>query len=224
MTLTFSRALSVHVACLSLWPLALFAGAPDPAVNLQACKNRWATCDRARLTLSELTEVARAGHMRNASDCRARLVSCDRSRLTPPEAIALAVARYDRNVSECRKGIGTCDHSRLTRREAGDVAAVGPRPISNGREGIGPSDASTVEVENDTHARNMAACTGGRETCDYSVLSASESATLAAAERLRNYTACVNGRGYCDRSRLTPAEAAATAAGPGVASSVGRQP
>ncbi len=104
------------------------------------------------------------------------------------------------------------------------MAAAGPRPIAGAAEGIGPSDASTVEVEDDAHARNMAACTGGRETCDYSVLSAWENAMLATAERRRNYTACVNRRGYCDRSRLTPAEAAATPAEPGVASSVGRQP
>ena len=40
------------------------------------------------------------------------------------------------------------------------------------------------------------------------MLSPSEAATLAAAERARSYKACVQGRGYCDRSRLTPLELA----------------
>jgi hypothetical protein len=218
MILTFSRTLYVHVAC-ELVRSSCLPGAIRQASGLQEPLD---DRDHARPAVGA-TEVAHASTA-NASDCRAGLASCDRSRLTPPEAIALAVARYDRNVSDCKEGIGTCDPSRLTRREAGEVAAAEPRPISGGTDGIGPSDASTVEVEDDAHARNMAACTGGRETCDYSVLSASESAMLATAERLRNYTACVNRRGYCDRTRLTPGEAAATPAEPGVAPSVGRQP
>ena len=76
MTLTSSRTLAVQVACLSVWPLFLFAGAPDPAANLNACKSRWATCDRARLTLTEQTELARADHARNVTDCRNGFVAC----------------------------------------------------------------------------------------------------------------------------------------------------
>jgi len=63
----------------------------------------------------------------------------------------------------------------------------------------------------------MADCRGGRGDCDYSMLSPSEAATLAAAERARNHKACVTGRGYCDRSRLTPLELRAIPAEPVVA-------
>jgi len=51
----------------------------DPAANLQACKQGRISCDRSRLTLSELTEVARADHARNVSDCRNAFASCDPS-------------------------------------------------------------------------------------------------------------------------------------------------
>jgi hypothetical protein len=64
-------------------------------------------------------------------------------------------------------------------------------------------------------ARNMAECRGGGDGCDYSLLTPSEAAALAATERVRNHTACQTGRGYCDRSRLTPLEAAAIPAEPG---------
>jgi hypothetical protein len=84
----------------------LLAGAPDPAANLQACKQGRPSCDRSQLTLSDLTEVARADHARNVSDCRNKLASCDPSRLNPAEAVALAVAEHDRNVSNCTEGIG----------------------------------------------------------------------------------------------------------------------
>jgi hypothetical protein len=103
----------------------LLAGAPDPALNLQACKNRWPGCDRTRLTLVELTEVAHAAHMREVSDCRNGLVSCDPARLTPAEAIALAVARHDGNVVDCKEGIGACDHTRLTQGSSADSSPSG---------------------------------------------------------------------------------------------------
>jgi hypothetical protein len=135
MTETSSRVLWALVACLGFWPVLLLAGAPDPAANLQACRQGWD--------------------------------GCDRSMLGQQEAIAVDLA---------------------------------------------------------LHARNMAECRAGGDGCDYSLLRPAEAGALAAAERRRNYAACLKGRGYCDRSRLTPAEAAAIPAGPGIASSVGRQP
>jgi hypothetical protein len=54
------------------------------------------------------------------------------------------------------------------------------------------------------------------------MLSPSEAATLAAAERARNQKACVTGRGYCDRSRLTPLELSAIPAEPVVAAPAAR--
>jgi hypothetical protein len=59
-----------HVAWLSLCPVVVLAGAPDAAANLSACKNGWSSCERSRLTLVEMTEVARADHARNVGDCR----------------------------------------------------------------------------------------------------------------------------------------------------------
>jgi len=56
------------------------------------------------------------------------------------------------------------------------------------------------------HARNLAICKNGDESCDYSQLTAVEASTLAAAEQKRNYTACLKGYGFCDRSRLSPEE------------------
>jgi hypothetical protein len=63
-------------------------------------------------------------------------------------------------------------------------------------------------VKATVHARNLADCNEGRESCDYSLLSAPEAKNVAGTERTRNYTACLTGRGYCDRARLTLAEAA----------------
>jgi hypothetical protein len=56
------------------------------------------------------------------------------------------------------------------------------------------------------HQRNLSVCRDGRETCDYSQLTATEAKMLADAEYKRNYAACLEGRGYCDLSRLTPEE------------------
>jgi len=76
---------------------------------------------------------------------------------------------------------------------------------------------SLSELGELARARNLAACRSGRDECDYSILSPSESAELAAAERARNYQACLKGRGYCDRSRLTAQELSAIAEQPAVA-------
>jgi hypothetical protein len=59
------------------------------------------------------------------------------------------------------------------------------------------------------HQRNLSACKAGKESCDYSKLTAPEAKVLADAEHKRNYAACLKGHGYCDASRLTPAEARA---------------
>ena len=56
------------------------------------------------------------------------------------------------------------------------------------------------------------------------MLSPSEAATLAGAERTRNYKACVTGRGHCDRSRLTPLEVGAIKADPVAGAPAPRQP
>jgi len=122
MKATLSRTLWTHVACLSLWPVFLLAGTPDPVANLSACKKGWSTCERSHLTASELTEVARADHARNVVACRRGAEECDLSGLGPAEAVALAVAEHDRNVSSCTDGIGACDQSALTPAEARDVA------------------------------------------------------------------------------------------------------
>jgi hypothetical protein len=70
----------------------------------------------------------------------------------------------------------------------------------------------------------MADCRGARDDCDYSMLSASEAATLASAERTRNHKACVTGRGYCDRSRLTLLEVSTIKADPLASAPAPRQP
>jgi hypothetical protein len=92
-------------------------------------QERQSFCDRSRLTLSEMTEVAQADHARNVEACRRGLEACDRSTLTRREAVALAVAEHDRNVSDCTGGMGSAcenawssrDRSRLT---PSDVAAI----------------------------------------------------------------------------------------------------
>lgn len=134
-----------HVAWLSLLPVFLFAGPLDPAANLSACKNGWPSCERSRLTLVEMTEVALAGHMRNVSNCRNGLNPCDQWKLTKVEAIAVAVAVYDRNLSNCKAGLNPCAHSRLTRSEAREVAvAEHQRQVSHCKDGTGPCDPSTL--------------------------------------------------------------------------------
>jgi len=50
-------------------------------------------------------------------------------------------------------------------------------------------------------------CRPGKNSCDYSNLTAAEAETLADSEHKRNYSACLKGYGYCDASRLTGDEA-----------------
>jgi hypothetical protein len=47
----------------------------------------------------------------------------------------------------------------------------------------------------------------GKESCDYSLLTASEVIALKVREQRRNLMACRTGYGYCDLSRLTKKEA-----------------
>src|SRR6266699_2847915 len=86
-----------YVAWLSLLPVSLLAGTPDPAANLSACKNGWPSCEASLLNPVEVTEVAAAKRARNAWNCRNDVGSCDRSKLTEAEGIAVAVSAYDRN-------------------------------------------------------------------------------------------------------------------------------
>jgi len=81
-TKTSSTRAWLYLACLSLWPASLLAGAPASTPNFLACKQGASSCDRSRLTLSESTELARADHARNVGDCRNALAGCDRSRLS----------------------------------------------------------------------------------------------------------------------------------------------
>jgi hypothetical protein len=189
--------IGVLVACLGLWPALSFAGTPDPA-NLAACKSGSSSCDRGRLTLVEITEVALAGRARNVSNCKNGLKPCAREKLNKVEAIAVAVALYDRNVSNCLGGLNPCDHSQLAPSEARETAvALHHRQLSDCKDGIGSCDPSTLtELE---LAEVVRALRRG---------AVSDSDAMASAERSRNYTACLNRSGYCDRSRLTPSEAA----------------
>jgi hypothetical protein len=139
MKVTMQTLLWALVACLSLWPILVFAQSSDVARDLEACKNGRATCDRSKLAQSESAEVAVTEHARAVSNCRNRLKSCDPWKLTGPEATALAVADHQRNASDCREGIGFCDRSKLTQSEV--------------------RDSSVAE-----HQRNFSDCRDGRET------------------------------------------------------------
>src|SRR5689334_1587447 len=55
-------------------------------------------------------------------------------------------------------------------------------------------------------AQNLADCNAGRESCDRSRLSQSESADAALAAHARNVTKCRNGYDSCDHSTLTKPE------------------
>lgn len=137
MKVALSRSLWACVACLSFWPVLLFAGTPDPAANLSACKKGWPACERSRLTLSEMTEVALAKHARkqeaaavdlavhrsNMANCKDGRDTCDYSLLTRSEAYTLAAAERRRNYTACLSRHGYCDRSRLTPSEA---AAIPP--------------------------------------------------------------------------------------------------
>lgn len=62
--------------------------------------------------------------------------------------------------------------------------------------------------------RNNSACVAGKESCDYSQLTASEVIALKNREQRRNLKACQTGYGYCDLSRLTREEARTIATEP----------
>src|SRR5438876_7805993 len=60
-------------------------------------------------------------------------------------------------------------------------------------------------------AQNLADCRNGRETCDPSKLSPSQSADVALAGHGRNVSNCRNGYDSCDHSKLTQQETIALA-------------
>src|SRR5207244_5640914 len=60
-------------------------------------------------------------------------------------------------------------------------------------------------------AQNLADCKNGREACDRSKLSSSESDAVAIARHGRNVSNCRNGYDFCDHSKLSEPEAMALA-------------
>jgi hypothetical protein len=148
-----------QVACLSLTPGLLFAETPARYLNLAACMSGRPSCQRSRLTLTEMGEVAAARLARNVASCSTG-ASCDHTKLNKAEEAAVAVALSQRNVSNCTTGIGSCDHARLTQSEAGEVATAGrKRELLEG-------------------ARNYSACLNRRDDCDRSRLTPSETAAI----------------------------------------------
>ncbi len=101
---------------------ALALGATPDSTNLSACRSGFSACDRSRLTLLEISELALEARARNVSNCRNGLTPCQQDKLSKAEAIAVSVALYDRNVSNCRGGFNPCDHAQLTPSEARDTA------------------------------------------------------------------------------------------------------
>jgi hypothetical protein len=63
----------VQVACLSLWPILLFAQSSDLAQNLADCKNGREACDRSKLTPSQSDAVALAGPRAQRFELQERL-------------------------------------------------------------------------------------------------------------------------------------------------------
>src|SRR5580704_8329570 len=59
--------------------------------------------------------------------------------------------------------------------------------------------------------QNLAACQAGREACDRSKLSPSQTAEVDASNRERNVSNCRNGFESCDHSKLTQPQAIALA-------------
>ena len=213
MTKILSRNLAL-VACVSLWPASVWAGPSDAPENLLACKQGQESCDRSRLSLAELTEVARADHARDVADCRNDRAACDRSRLSPAETAALAVAEHDRNVSNCTDKIGACDPSRLTPVEARDVeAAARRRRMSNCKDGIGACDETgftgteRADVAAVARERMVWDCQNGAAECDRSRLTRAEERDVQLADRRRNLSNCMQGWDDCDHSKLGQQEA-----------------
>ena len=144
----------VYLACLSLWPACLSAATPDAAANLSACKNNWSSCERSRLTLTEMTEVTLAARSRNLASCREGLSRCDEKKLSRAEAIARGeAAARTRNVLACQEGRDNCDHSLLN-----------------------PSEAEAVTSAE--RLRNDRSCLESRGDCDRTRVSPSEVASV----------------------------------------------
>src|SRR5689334_10823717 len=59
--------------------------------------------------------------------------------------------------------------------------------------------------------QNLADCKAGRESCDHSRLSPSQSADVAFARHGRNISDCRNGYDSCDHSKLSEPESIALA-------------
>ena len=104
-------------------------------------------------------------------------------------------------VSDCRDGTGQCDHSRADAaggaRRGARRAPAQPRRLHERLRRMRPLEARPAGDDRGgrwpcTRA-TWPSAGSGRDGCDYSLLSPSEAAALAAAERLRNYTACAEG-------------------------------
>jgi hypothetical protein len=86
--------LGATLAFFILWPVLSFAQLSDHAQILAACKAGRESCDRSKLSWTELAEVIASDHGRNVADCRGGLESCNHSNLSAQEAVALAVANH----------------------------------------------------------------------------------------------------------------------------------
>ena len=75
------------------------------------CKEGSESCDRSKLTASQISEVLAAEHDRNLWNCVNGWEQCDHSRLTPREAAQIAVSEHRRNILACTGGEQTCDYS-----------------------------------------------------------------------------------------------------------------
>jgi len=48
----------IQAVCFSFWPILVFAQSSDLTQNLADCKNGWESCERSKLSESELADVA----------------------------------------------------------------------------------------------------------------------------------------------------------------------
>src|SRR6266487_2148165 len=142
-----------YVAWLSLLPVSLLAGTPDPAANLSACRNGWPSCEYGELTPAEAREVTLAERQRNLSNCRNGWEGCERSKLSERETADVEATVQARNLADCKDGRDSCDYSLLSRSEA---------QAMSGAERV----------------RNYAACLNRRGYCDLSRLTPSEAASI----------------------------------------------
>ena len=58
--------------------------------NVSQCWDGWATCDRSKLSTTELSAVIVADHQRNYTACVGGYMPCDHAALTSVEAGSLA--------------------------------------------------------------------------------------------------------------------------------------